>query len=75
MAMNTHVNLPTFDWDKGVKRYEKAREALGDNAFTETADKIVAGRKAGKAIRKHRMTRRVNKAAKRAMKAPKTFGR
>ena len=75
MALDNYENKPTFSWDKGLEKYEEAREFMGDNAFTEAADKVAKGRKMGKQIRKNRMVRKTKKAAKTAMKAPKKQGR
>lgn len=75
MAMNNYPNKPTFNWDEGIKRYEEARDFMGDNAFTEAADKIAKGRKIGKQIRKNRMVRKAKRTAKKVMKGPKMQGR
>lgn len=66
MATDNHLNPdPAFSWDEGMKRYEKARKFMGDNAMTDTMDKIAAGRN----IRKARIKNKRTRVAKRALKS------
>jgi len=63
------------DIDKRLKKAQRVADLTGNDALSSTLGKVKAGREMGKEFRKRRLVSRTKKAAKKAMKGPKSWGK